>query len=69
MDVEDKKIIELITEAEVVKILRLDQAGLKNPREALRNLRRGGGLRFLKIGRRILYTQKMIDDFIKSCEQ
>ncbi len=56
---------ELLTDNDVVKILKLDQLGLKSPREALRSLRRTRQIGFVKQGRHILYTHRDVEDYIK----
>jgi hypothetical protein len=54
----------LLTDEEAVRWLGLDY-GRKNPREALRTLRRMGKLGFVKVGRRILYPVDQIERYIR----
>lgn len=63
MDVEEA-VEELLVDEEVIKILRLDQAGLKSPREALRNLRRQRRIGYVRQGRRILYPRSEVEAYI-----
>jgi hypothetical protein len=55
---------ELLTPEEVIKILRLDARGLKNPKEVLRHLRRTRQIGFVKIGGRILFRRQDVEEFI-----
>ena len=55
----------LITPDEAIKMLRLDAVGLKRPDEALRHLRRIGKLEFVRVGKKILYSDKGIEKFIQ----
>ena len=55
----------LLLPVEVVKILRLDARGLKSPKEVLRHLRRTRQITFVKLGGRIYFLQKDIEEYIK----
>src|SRR5215470_13793741 len=54
----------LMTPAEAVGYLRLDQQGLRQPRESLRWLCRSGKLKFTKIGRYIRFKQEWLDELV-----
>jgi len=56
--------LDLLTADEVIKLLRLDQLGLKQPREALRNLRRTRRLGYVEINRRILYPRSDVEEYL-----
>ncbi len=58
----------LLTENEVIKVLRLDEMGLKFPREALRHLRRMGRLGYLKVGRRVLFPASAVESYVEQYE-
>lgn len=55
---------DLMTADEAVQYLRLDQQGLRQPREALRWLCRTDKLRSTKIGRRVLFRRQWLDEYI-----
>jgi hypothetical protein len=54
----------LLTPAEVIPMLRLDDRGVRNPRESLRHLRRTRQIGFTKIGRRIFFPLAAVLDYI-----
>jgi hypothetical protein len=56
---------ELITPEEAVSYLRLDQQGLRYPREALRWLCRTGKLRYAKVGRYVRFRKTWLDELIE----
>ena len=54
----------LMTAPEAVAYLRLDQQGLRQPRESLRWLCRTGKLKYTKIGRYIRFKREWLDELI-----
>ena len=54
----------LLTQTEVIRLLRLDEMGLKDPKESLRYLRRTGRLGYVKIAGRILFPKDEISAFL-----
>ena len=54
----------LLTPFEAVIYLRLDQLGLRQPRESLRWMRRRGLLKFARVGRSILFRQSWLDALV-----
>ena len=54
----------LHTGDEAVIYLGLDRTGLKQPREALRWLCRSGRLKFTKVGRRVMFDERWLDELI-----
>ena len=56
---------ELLTQDEVIDIMRLKQAGVRHPRETLRYLRRTGQLGYVKIAGRILIPRPDLDSYIQ----
>jgi len=56
---------ELLTEEEAVRYLRLDTLNTKEPRLTLRHYRQQRKLKATKIGKRLLYSRKALDDFIE----
>jgi hypothetical protein len=56
---------ELLTPAEAVGYLKLDQQGLREPREALRWLCRTGKLKYTKVGRYIRFRRSWLDDLVE----
>jgi hypothetical protein len=54
----------LMTPGEAVVYLRLDQQGLRDPRESLRWLCRTGKLRYTKIGRYVRFRRAWLDEAI-----
>jgi hypothetical protein len=54
----------LLTSFEAVIYLRLDQLGLRQPRESLRWMRRRGLVKFARVGRSVVYRQSWLDDLI-----
>jgi hypothetical protein len=56
---------ELVTPDEAIAYLRLDQQGLRQPREALRWLCRTGRLRYTKVGRYVLFRRDWLDELVE----
>ena len=56
----------VLTEEEAVRYLRLDIAGPKNPANTLRYYRERGKLRGTRIGNRIRYTRKALNEFLEA---
>ena len=54
----------LLTPFEAVIYLRLDQLGLRQPRESLRWMRRRGLLKFARVGRSILFRKSWLDALV-----
>ncbi len=54
----------LLTEAEAVRYLRLDQIGIKNPAETLRRYRKAGRLKGTQVSKRVFYQRKNLDQFL-----
>jgi len=54
----------LMTPAEAISYLGLDQQGLRQPRESLRWLCRTGRLRYTKVGRYIRFRKAWLDELI-----
>ena len=56
---------ELLTPEEAVSLLRLDQLGLKNPKESLRYLRRSGQLGYVKVAGKVLIPRQEISAYLE----
>jgi hypothetical protein len=54
----------LLTPAEVIAYLGLDQQGLRDPRESLRWLCRTGRLRYTRVGRYVRFRQQWVDELV-----
>ena len=54
----------LLTSFEAVIYLRLDQLGLRQPRESLRWMCRRGLLKFARVGRSILFRKSWLDALV-----
>ena len=59
---------DLLTQAETVRLLRLDQLGLKDPSETLRYLRRTRQLGYVKVAGKILIPRKAIEAYLQKHE-
>jgi len=57
---------EVLTEEEAIRYLRLDIDGPKNPANTLQYYRERGKLRGTRIGNRIRYTRKALDEFLEA---
>ncbi len=55
----------LLTQEEVIGILRLDDIGLKDPKETLRYLRRTGQIGYVKVAGKILIPQSEVEAYIE----
>jgi len=55
---------ELLTQEEAIRLLRLDSLDLKQPKEALRYLRRTGQIAYLKVCGKVLFPRKALNDYI-----
>jgi len=55
----------LLTEEEAIRYLRLDIVGPKNPFNTLRYYRERKKLKGTRIGKRVLYTRKALDEFLE----
>ena len=51
---------DLLTQAEAVRLLRLDRLGVRDPKETLRHLRRTRQLGFVRVAGRILIPRRAI---------
>jgi hypothetical protein len=60
---------ELLTEEEAIKYLRLDIDGPAKPENTLRYYRERKKLKGTRIGKRILYTRKALDEFLERMTQ
>jgi excisionase family DNA binding protein len=56
---------ELVTPDEAIAYLRLDEQGLRQPREALRWLCRTGRLRYTKVGRYVRFRRDWLDELVE----
>jgi hypothetical protein len=56
---------ELLTEAEAIRYLRLDIDGPAKPENTLRYYREKKKLKGTRIGKRVLYTRKALDEFLE----
>ena len=54
----------LLTEAEAIRYLRLDVDGPEHPENTLRYYRERKKLKGTRIGKRVLYTRKSLDEFL-----
>jgi len=54
-----------MTEEEAIRYLRLDIDGPKNPATTLRYYREKGKLKGTRIGNRIRYTRRSLDEFLQ----
>ncbi len=55
----------LLTQEEVIGILRLDEIGLKYPKETLRYLRRTGQIGYVKVAGKVLIPQSEVRKYVK----
>jgi excisionase family DNA binding protein len=55
----------LLTQGEVVALLRLDQLGLQDPKETLRHLRRTGQLGYVKVAGKVLIPRSAVDNYLR----
>ena len=56
---------DLLTQEEAIKLLRLDQLGIKNPKETLRHLRRTRQLGYVKVAGKVLIPRGEIAAYLK----
>jgi len=56
---------ELLTQKEVIGILRLDQIGLKDPKETLRYLRRTGQIGYVKVAGKVLIPKSEVETYVE----
>ena len=54
----------VLTEEEAVRYLRLDLVGHKSPSDTLRYYRERKKLKATRIGRKLFYTRKSLDEFL-----
>ena len=57
--------VNLLTQEEAVRLLRLDELDLKRPKETLRYLRRTGQLGYLKVAGKVLVPRAAIEAYLK----
>jgi len=57
---------DLLTQDEAVRILRLDQLGLRNPKETLRHLRRTGQLGYVHVAGKVLIPRPAIVSYLRA---
>ncbi len=55
----------LLTQEEVIGILRLDEIGLKYPKETLRYLRRTGQIGYVKVAGKVLIPRNAVEAYIE----
>lgn len=56
---------DLLTQEEAIRVLRLDQLGLRFPKESLRYLRRTGQLGFVRVAGKILIPRDELTDYLE----
>lgn len=56
----------LLTQDEAVQLLRLDQLGLRNPKETLRHLRRSGQLGYVKVAGKVLIPRNALLTYLRA---
>lgn len=56
---------ELLTEAEAIRFLRLDIDGPARPENTLRYYREKGKLKATRIGKKLRYTRKALEEFLQ----
>jgi len=56
---------DLLTQEEAVRVLRLDQLGLRDPKETLRYLRRSRQLGFVKVAGKVLIPKEDIEVYLE----
>jgi maltooligosyltrehalose synthase len=56
---------ELLTQEEVVALLRLDRLGLQEPKESLRHLRRTGQIGYVKVAGKVLIPREEIVAYLE----
>ena len=56
---------DLLTQDEAIRLLRLDALGLKDPKEALRHLRRTRQIAYVKVSGKILIPRRSIDEYLE----
>ncbi len=61
---ETERLPDLLTQEEAVRILRLDQLGLHDPRESLRYLRRTAQLGYVKVAGKVLIPRQEIEAYL-----
>ena len=59
-----KPVPEVMLESELIRFLRLDELGIKNPKNTLRYYRERGVLRATRIGNRNVYTRTGACEFL-----
>ena len=59
---------ELLTQEEAIRLLRLDQLGLQDPKETLRYLRRTRQLGYVKVAGKVLIRRDEIEAYLKRQE-
>jgi hypothetical protein len=56
---------DLLSPSEAIDLLRLDELGVRDPRESLRYLRRTRQLGYVKVAGRVLYTRRAIFAYLQ----
>jgi hypothetical protein len=56
---------DLLSPDEAIELLRLDELGVRDPRESLRYLRRTRQLSYVKVAGRVLYTRRAIFAYLQ----
>ena len=55
---------ELLTQEEVIEVLRLDDLGVRDPKESLRHLRRTRQLGYVKVAGKVLIPREAIEAYL-----
>ena len=56
---------DLLTQNEVIRVLRLDGLGVRNPKESLRHLRRTGQLGYVKVAGKVLIPRVAVMEYLE----
>lgn len=56
---------DLLTQEEAIRLLRLDEVGLKRPKESLRYLRRTGQIGYVKVAGKVLIPREEVAAYIR----
>ena len=62
-----KTLPKLLTKSEVIKALRLDEKGVKNPEDSLRYLIRTRQISHLTVAGQVLFTESAVNDYLSLC--
>ncbi len=59
----------LLTESELIEILRLDTVNVEHPADTIKRYREGGALKAVQISRRLFYRLESVLQFIETQER